>query len=140
MVILSDDEDKTVTYRRDPGGTMGSVHQLPTDAEAHARLLEQLVTDIIEGHPDPRLAKRWSAMAKETIARYPAPPYPTQAVLDLDQVEGLSAAQLAQVHALTQSWLLSYFNDVRSQLLNVHRDFMALQKRIAELEIHSDDL
>jgi hypothetical protein len=118
---------------------MGSVHQLPTDADAHARLLEQLVTDIIGQHPDPRIADRWAIMARDTLSRYSAPPLPTQAVLDLDQVEGLSTEQLAQVHVLTQSWLLSYFNDVRVQLLNVHRDFMALQKRIAELEMDSPE-
>ena len=118
---------------------MGSVHQLPTDADAHARLLEQLVTDIIGNHPDQQIANRWATMARETISRYPAPPLPTQAVLDLDQIEGLSPEQLVQVHVLTQSWLLSYFNDVRGQLLNVHRDFMALQKRIAELEADSTE-
>lgn len=119
---------------------MGSVHQLPTDADTHARLLEQLVTDMIGKHPNQEVADRWASMARETIARYPAPPLPTQSVLDLDQIEGLTAEQLAQVHALTQSWLLSYFNDVRGQLLNVHRDFMILQKRIAELETVSNEL
>lgn len=118
---------------------MGSVHQLPSDADAQARLLEQLVTGIIGQHPDRQMANRWAMMARDTISRYPAPPPPTQAVLDLDQVEGLSTRQRAQVHELTQSWLLGYFNDVRGQLLNVHRDFMALQKRIAELEMGSPE-
>ncbi|MFK7853067.1 MAG: hypothetical protein AB8B79_03095 [Granulosicoccus sp.] len=118
---------------------MGSVHQLPTDADTHARLLEQLVSELIEQHPDPQIAKRWAAMARETLAQYPAPPTPSQTVLDLDQVEGLSQDQQAQLHSLTQSWLLSYFNDVRGQLLNVHRDFLLLQKRIAELELKGGD-
>lgn len=113
---------------------MGSVHQLPTDADAHARLLEQLVTELIGQHPDPLVAQHWASMASETLSRYPSPPQPTQTVLDLDQIEGLTGDQISQLHALTQSWLLSYFNDVRAQLMSVHRDFLLLQKRIAELE------
>ncbi|NND89722.1 MAG: hypothetical protein HKN42_02575 [Granulosicoccus sp.] len=114
---------------------MGSLHHLPTAANAHARLLEQLVSETIARHPDRAVAEIWAVMARETISRYAAPPAPSQPVLDLDKVSGLTPLQCQQMHAVTQSWLESYLNDVRNQLMGIHRDLLGLQKRVAELEV-----
>ncbi|ASJ72972.1 hypothetical protein [Granulosicoccus antarcticus] len=113
---------------------MGSLHHLPTAADAHARLLEQLVTQAIAAHPDPEVAQAWAAMARESIARYPSPPMPSQPVLDLEQVGGLDPKQSLRLQTITQDWLEGYLHDVRNQLMCIHRDFLVLQKRVAELE------
>ncbi len=114
---------------------MGSLHHLPTEAVAHQRLLEQLVTQAIACHPDAEVAEAWASMARESISRYASPPLPTHPILDLDQVSGLGPAQQKQLQAITQEWLANYLNDVRNQLMDVHRDFLSLQKRVAELEV-----
>lgn len=114
---------------------MGSLHHLPTAADAHARLLEQLVTQAIAAHPDAEVAQAWAAMSRESIGRYPGPPMPSQPVLDLDQVAGLKPEQSLRLQAVTQEWLGAYLNDVRNQLMSIHRDFLGLQKRLAELEV-----
>ena len=114
---------------------MGSLHHLPTAASTHARLLQQLVSDSIATHPDPEVAAVWSAMARESITRYASPPLPSQPVLDLDKVPDLSPEQYQALHGLTQSWLENYLTDVRNQLMNIHRDLLGLQKRVAELEV-----
>lgn len=113
---------------------MGTVHQLPNAAETQIRLLENLVKDLIAQHPDPDVAARWSSMAEKTIARYPGPPTPSQPVLDLSGINGLDKEQLAAIQTLTEQWLYSYFDDVRKQLLSVHRDLLSLQKKLAELQ------
>ncbi len=113
---------------------MGSLHHLPTAASAHARVLEELVGDMISRHPDKQVASAWEAMARESMRRYSAPPLPSQPVLDLDTIEGLTTAQQNQLYAVTQAWLDSYFNDVRGQLLTIHRDMLGLQRRVAEYE------
>lgn len=113
---------------------MGSLHHLPTAASTHARLLEQLVSEAIAAHPDADIANAWAAMARESISRYAGPPLPSHPVLDLDSVEGLEPAQREQLQELVQKWLEHYLNDVRQQLMNIHRDFLVLQKRVAELE------
>ena len=114
---------------------MGTIHQLPNHADAQVRLLEKVVTEMIDRHPDPEVASRWAQMAKETILRYPGPPHPTRPLLDLEKVDGLSAEQTQAIHAVTERWLQHYFDDVRAQLMNVHRDLLTLQKTIAELEV-----
>ncbi len=113
---------------------MGSVHHLPTAASAHARLLEQLVCETISRHPDQQVANAWAAMARQSIGRYAHPPMPSQPLLDLDSVKGLSPDQIRQLQDLTQFWLESYLKDVRNQLMNIHQDLLALQKRVAEQE------
>lgn len=113
---------------------MGSIHQLPTSAGVHARLLRQLVKDDIDEHPDKHVAKAWADMAQKSLARYPGPPLPTHPILDLDAVDELSSIQKQQVETLTKSWLEHYFADVRNQLMSVHRDLLVLQRRVAELE------
>ena len=112
---------------------MGTVHQLPNSADANARLIEKLVSDMIARHPDPDVARRWADMARQTLSKYPGPPMPTQPVLDLDTIEGLSAAQANAIQLLTQDWLQAYFHDVSEQLMKVHRDLLSLQKTVAEL-------
>lgn len=119
--------------------TMGTVHRLPNAAETQIRQLENLVKNLIQQHPDAEVAARWSAMAEQTIARYPGPPLPSQPVLDLDSVAGLDKIQLAAIQALTEQWFCSYFDDVRKQLMSVHRDLLTLQKRLAELQTQMPD-
>jgi hypothetical protein len=113
---------------------MGSIHQLPTSAGVHARLLRQLVKDTIANHPDEQVAKAWSEMAEQSLARYPGPPSPSHPLLDLDAVDGLTSLQKQQVEVLTKNWLENYLVDVRDQLMCVHRDLLTLQRRVAELE------
>ena len=113
---------------------MGSIHQLPTSAGVHARLLRQLVKDTIDNHPDKHVAKAWADMAQQSLARYPGPPLPTHPILDLDEIDELSGIQKQQIETLTKRWLEHYFADVRDQLMNVHRDLLVLQRRVAELE------
>jgi len=114
---------------------MGNIHQIPTDATAHARLLEQLVSASIASHPDSEVARRWTDMAKETLARYPGPPLPSQAELNLDGISQLSAEDRDAVMVSVTAWLENYFNDVRAQLMDVHRDLLSLQKRVAEQDV-----
>jgi hypothetical protein len=113
---------------------MGSLHHLPTEAGAHLRLLERLVSQAIASHPDTDVAEAWAAMARESMRRYASPPLPTQPILDLAQISTLDPSQSRQLQAITQAWLESYLQDVRNQLMCIHRDFLVLQKRIAELE------
>lgn len=113
---------------------MGSIHQLPTSAGVHARLLKQLVKDTIANHPDEKVAKAWADMAEQSLARYPGPPLPSHPLLDLDTVDGLSSEQKQQVETLTKTWLEHYLSDVRDQLMCVHRDLLVLQRKVAELE------
>lgn len=113
---------------------MGTVHQLPAAAEAQVRLLERLVEQMIAQHPDPDVARRWAEMARDTISRYPGPPMPSLPVLDLDGIEGLSKEQANAIQSVTQRWLESYFDDVRGQLMKVHKDLLQLQRTVAEFE------
>lgn len=113
---------------------MGTIYQMPSAADAKIRLMVKAVNEMILQHPDPSVAKRWAALASESLARYSSPPPPSQPVLDLDSVDDLSAEQKQQLHSLTQRWLESYLEDVRDQLMNVHGDMLKLQKQIAELE------
>jgi len=112
----------------------GSVHHLPTPASAHARLLEKLVAEMISNHPNKGVAVAWEAMARESMRRYSAPPLPSSPVLDLDAIEGLTKEQQNQLYAVTQTWMDSYFNDVRNQLMSIHRDMLGLQRQVAEYE------
>lgn len=113
---------------------MGTVHHLPNAANAHQRILEKLVNDVISQHPDEIVAARWATMARQTLSRYPGPPMPTQPVLNLDAVKGLSSEQARAIQLLTEDWLQCYFDDVGDQLMQMHRDLLTLQKTVAELE------
>lgn len=113
---------------------MGSLHHLPMAASTHARLLEQLVSEAIASHPDKAVADAWAAMARESVRRYASPPMPSQPILDLDSIQGLDTVQKAQLQSVVQEWLEHYLNDVRQQLMSIHRDFLSLQKQVAELE------
>lgn len=118
---------------------MGTLHHLPTDEDARARMLQKLVIDAISQHPDAEIAQRWMSMAEKTIARYPGPPLPSQPVLDLSELEGLSAEQVEWVQTRCAHWLQGYFEDVREQLMGIHADFLKLQKTIAELQADQSD-
>lgn len=113
---------------------MGTVHHFPSSTDAQARQLQKLVTDMISQHPDACVAQQWASMASETMARYPGPPMPSQPELNIDAVAGLSAEQKQQLRQLVEQWLLTYFDDVRDQLMRVHFDLLNLQKRVAEFE------
>ena len=118
---------------------MGDVHRLPTAPDASVRLLERAVADAIAGHPDARVAARWSALARASIARHPGPPAPTRPVLDLDGLGALPAPAREAVARAADAWLTSYLEDVRAELLTMHRDAFALQRRVAELEVRLED-
>jgi len=120
---------------------MGSLHQLPTNAEAQARLLSQWVRDSIARHPEPRVAKLWSDMAIKTLSRFPGPPMPTHPELNLDAAHGLTDEQRSALLELTQDWMEHYFSDVHQQLMLMHGELLKLQCQIAEskLEIATDD-
>ncbi len=113
---------------------MGTLHQLPTDNNAHVRVLQRLVNDVISQHPDSAIASRWMIMAEQTLACYPGPPLPSQPLLNLSDVEGLSAEQVELIHTSCEDWMQSYFTDVLGQLMSVHADFLKLQKDVAELQ------
>jgi len=74
-------------------------------------------------------------MAQVTLARYPGPPLPSQADLNLDGISQLSAEDRDALMVSVTAWLESYFNDVRAQLMDVHRDLLSLQKRVAEQDV-----
>ena len=114
---------------------MGSLHHLPMAADSHARLLEQLVNEAIAAHPDEEVARIWAGLAQESLKRYASPPMPTHPVMDLNRIEGLSDAQKASTQSVVQEWLEHYLEDVCQQLMCIHRDFLSLQKQVAELEV-----
>jgi len=113
---------------------MGDVHHLGTSADAQARLLEKWITDTISEHPDKAIAKRWSEMARETARKFPGPPLPSQADINLDELTSLSCADKERVVNEVEGFIGSYFNDVRQQLMQVHGELLRLQKTVAELE------
>ena len=118
---------------------MGDVHRLPTAPDAAARLLERVVADAVAAHPDPRVAARWAAMARASIARHPGPPYPSRPVLDLEAAGPLTEAAREGVARAAEAWLASYLDDVRTSLLAMHREALTLQRRVAELEVAAED-
>jgi len=114
---------------------MGDVHQIGTSQDSHARLLEQWIAETISQHPNEVVAKRWSQMAKETARKFPGPPMPTQADVDLNDLQSLSAADKEHVLNELERFMGGYFNDVRQQLMLVHAELLGLQKTIAEMEV-----
>ena len=114
---------------------MGEVHYLPTARESAARRLERAVGEAIARHPDPAVGERWAAMARETIARWPGPPLPTHARLELDTDGSLEPAVRAHLLATLERWFESYVEDVRVQMMAMHAELFTLQRRVAELEV-----
>ncbi|PID62227.1 MAG: hypothetical protein CSB44_03790 [Gammaproteobacteria bacterium] len=108
---------------------------MPNAATAHRRLLMQLVESAIAEHPDEDVATRWAQMAKDTLARYPAPPNPSTHTLDLTALNALDDRSRRDVLERLGRFLTDWQGDVRDQLMNVHRDFLLLQCRVAELEV-----
>ncbi len=113
---------------------MGKIHHLHTGAESQARLLEKWIVETIAEYPDSAVASRWAELARETAKKYPGPPSPSKTELDLSLLNSLPDSDKEQIVLEVQSFLASYFNDVRTQLMNVHGDLLRLQKRVAELE------
>jgi len=113
---------------------MGDVHQLTPSANAQARLLEQWITEITSQHPDKLVAKRWSELARSTARKFPGPPAPSRAEIDLDHLSALSDDDKQRVLNEVEQFVASYFDDVRKQLMLVHNELLTLQKSVAELE------
>lgn len=118
---------------------MGDIHQLPTRRDAAVRLLERIVIETIKACPDQRVAERWATLAKETTRRYASPPDPTRPLMDIQRIPDLDPESQAQIHAAAAAWLENYFDDVRAQMMSMHRDLLSAQKRIAELEVALED-
>ena len=114
---------------------MGSIHYLPSVRESSARLLARTVGEAIGRHPDPRVAERWAAMARRSVARWPGPPLPSRPDVDLDALAGLDAAERARLLDALESWMDAYLVDVRDQLMEIHGELLALQRRVAEAEV-----
>jgi len=114
---------------------MGDVHQIGTGKAVQARLLEKWIVEIISQHPNEAVAKRWAEMAKETAAKFPGPPVPSQAEIDLNNLQFLSADDKEHVLNEVERFMQGYFDDVRQQLMQVHAELLGLQKTVAELEI-----
>jgi len=113
---------------------MGDVHQLGTSKDSHARLLERWVVETIEQHPDKAVVKRWSQMARETVHKFPGPPTPSQAEIDLSNLASLSPADKQFVLNELDRFISGYFVDVQQQLMQVHAELLKLQKTVAEFE------
>lgn len=118
---------------------MGDIHYLPAGRERAARLLESAVRDAIADHPDPRVAARWARMARRTISRWPGPPTPSMAVIDLDTDATLDVADRARLIDACEHWIESYFGEVRDQMLAMHHELLSLQRQVAELEVARED-
>lgn len=119
---------------------MGDIHTLPTGKDAAARLLERILVQAIETCPDPRVAKRWSELARQTAPKYVAPPQPTHHLLDFRGIADLDVGSKRCVGDAASAWMESYFDDVRGRMMAMHGDLLAAQKRIAELEVRLADV
>lgn len=113
---------------------MDNVHHLRTSTDSHARLLEQWITETIAQHPDAYVATRWAEMARETALKFPGPPVPSKSELNLRDLDSLCDEDRVRVITELDSFVGSYFDDVRQQLMQVHGELLKLQKKIAELE------
>jgi len=114
---------------------LAEIHYLPGAREASVRLLERAVSEAIADHPDPRVAARWAAMARETVSRWPCPPTPSLGTLEFDGEDDLlDPPRRARLVALLERWVDSYFDDVRDQMMEMHGEILALQRRVAEQE------
>ena len=114
---------------------MGDIHYLPTARASSARLLERVVREAIARHPDPRVAACWSEMARTSIARWPGPPSPSRSRLELDFDDALDAEQRRRLLVALDRWMESYFDDGREQMMEMHGEMLALQRRVAEQRV-----
>jgi len=92
---------------------MADIVQFPQTENQQARQLQNWVAEIINEHPDKNVAKTWAAMAAVTCQQFPSAPWPTQ-------------------ETLSQEFMESYFADVNTQLLAMHKELLTLQKLVAE--------
>jgi len=113
---------------------MSNIHQINTSKATQARLLEQWIVETISQHPNEAVAERWAQLARETVAKFPGPPSPSQPEIDLDDLRSLSIADKEHVISELDRFMAGYFDDVRQQLMQVHAELLRLQKTIAELE------
>ena len=118
---------------------MADIRYLPTARETSARLLERVVSEAIARHPDPGVARRWARMARESVARWPGPPLPSHPRLDFDSGGALDAERRARLMEAADRWMESYFGDVRDQMMEMHGEMLALQRRIAEYELAAEE-
>lgn len=111
---------------------MGDIVDFPQSENQQARQLRQWVTETISQHPDERVAARWAEMASITCCKFPNAPWPSQETLALDVIQSLDDETREAVLKTVQEFMLSYFDDVNTQLLAVHGEMLSLQKQIAE--------
>jgi len=117
---------------------MGRVHQLPTSNESQSRLLEKWLSEAVQRHSDVDVAEKWLAMARETLGKYPGPPLPSTPELDLSDLSSINDVDRQYLIQIIDDYLQAYFNDVRGQLMQIHRDFLNLQKQLAEAQVMAD--
>lgn len=118
---------------------MGDVHYLKSDDLSRQRLLEKLVGEAIDTHPNVSVARRWREMAKETLRKFPGAPAPSQETLDLDMVGALTDLERARLVDAVQNYVESYANDVNKQVQAMHGEMLLLQRAVAEFEIGSSE-
>ena len=111
---------------------MADIVQFPQTENQQARQLQNWVAGIINEHPDKNVAKTWAAMAAVTCQQFPSAPWPTQETLSLDVVQTLDNHTREQVLNALQEFMESYFADVNTQLLAMHKELLTLQKLVAE--------
>jgi len=114
---------------------MGSIHYLPTTRDSGIRMLERAVTQAIASHRDPRVAALWGPMARDTLTRWSGPPVPSSGRLDVAVEKPLADADRQRVIAALTAWTDSYFGDVCACMMEMHREILTLQQRVAELEV-----
>ncbi len=113
---------------------MADVVFLPDNKDKELRLLQQTLAAAIRSHPDSAIAERWNEMAQVSVQRFPGPPLPSTACLDLSELTNLSQRETEELLSRIEHYLAGYLQDVRDQLMRMHGDMWRLQKRIAELE------
>lgn len=111
---------------------MADIVDFPQSENQQARQLQNWVAEVIGQHPDENVAQRWSVMASATCQQFSSAPWPTQETLPLDVLQTLDDDTREAVLNALQEFMQSYFNDVNTQLLAVHREILTLQKQIAE--------
>jgi len=111
---------------------MADIVDFPQSVNQQARQLQNWVTETISQHPDENVAARWAAMAAITCQKFPSAPWPTQETLPLDVIQSLDDETREAVLTALQEFMQSYFKDVNTQLLAVHKEILTLQKQIVE--------
>ena len=111
---------------------MADIVDFPQSENQQARHLQNWVTEVIREHPDENVAHKWAAMAALTCQKFPSAPWPSQGTLSADVIQKLDDDTREEVLKAVNQFIQSYFNDVNTQLLAVHKEILSLQKQIAE--------